>query len=533
MDFDVIIIGSGAGGGMTALRLCENGLKVALIERGPRFDPRKDYIQNYADWDQRIDPLNEALRSEQTIDPDYRTPILGRRRERAPFRYYRVHGVGGSTLHYQGEAHRFSEHAFHTKRLFGWGLDWPIEYKDLAPYYEQAENLLGVAGETGNPFKPDRGAFPTPAHPLSQRSQLLKQSANKLGFEVLPNTLALPSKSLDGRKPCQHSGGCNFGCVFGAKSSIDQAIIPRAEKTGNLTLLTNTRVTNLALDDFGEISGVRLINKNNKTQLSAKCYVLAGGALETPRIMLASKNSNHANGFANNQDQVGRYFMETVSVTAIPRIKLNIGSHRGPPLDSRVWDFCLPKDKYTCGFVLGSAGYLYPEIGPSRLAQKIRGIGLAHKQRMRDTFGRNLFLFGISEQEPVAKNRVWLSDNKDDAGVAKLNVHNEYSERDRYTLDNMKEILDEWISATPGLAIGYQKTSLITSAATHVAGTCRMGNSAKDSVVDAFGKVHGKRNCYITDGSIMPTQGSGDSPSLTINALALRTADKIVDDIFK
>ena len=516
---------------MTALRLCEEGLKVALIERGPRFNPAKDYIQNYPDWDRRKDSLEESWRSEQTIDPTYRTPIAGTRLKRSPLLYSRVQGVGGSTLHYQGEAHRFAEHAFRTKSLFDWGLDWPIRYKDLESYYEQAEKLLGVAGKPGNPFKPKRGAFPTPAHPLSQRSKLLKESANELGFDLLENMLALPSESFGGRTPCQHSGGCNFGCVFGAKSSVDQAIIPLAEKTGNLTLFAKTRAIDLVFDDHGRISGVQLISENNKSQLRAKCYVLATGAIETPRIMLSSRSSLHPNGFANSQDQVGRYFMETVTATATPREPLSFDNYLGPPLDSRVWDFCFPKDRLTGGFVLGSTGYLYPAVGPSRQANKIQGVGLAHKYKMRETFGRSFSIFGIAEQEPVSSNRLWLSDNKDSAGVVKVNVHNEYSKRDQHTLDVMSDILGDWISATPGLTLGTQTTSLVKSAATHVAGTCRMGNDPKSSVVDSFGKVHGQENCYITDGSVMPTQGAGDSPSLTIQALALRTADKIANDI--
>jgi len=530
-NFDVVIVGSGAGGGMAALRLCERGFKVAMIERGPEFDPRKDYIQNYPDWDLREDPLSEALRSEQTIDLNYRTPLRDSRRRRAPFRYHRVHGVGGSTLHYQGEAHRFAEHAFDMKTRYGWGLDWPISYHELAPYYQQAENLLGVAGEAGNRYKPRRGPFPTPAHPLSQRSLLLKESARKLGFELLANSLALPSTSVDGRTPCQHSGGCNFGCVFGAKSSIDQAILPRAIKTGNLTVVTDTRATELVLDVQGEVDGVRIVNQDGNSTLRGRNYVLACGAIETPRLMLVSRGPLNEKGYANSFDQVGRYFMETVFARAVPRTRLAINMYGGPPLDSRVWDFCLPKDSHTCGFVLGSAGFLYPEAGPNRQALKIDGIGREHKQKMRENFGRGLYLFGVAEQEPQSGNTVSLSTARDDAGIPKVKVHCEYSSRDKRTLNQISKILDSWIRATPGLAHGQNFSSLNRSAATHVAGTCRMGNCQGDSVVDAFGRVHGQSNCYIADGSVLPTQGSGDSPSLTIQALALRTADKICDEL--
>ena len=518
---------------MAALRLCEHGFKVGLLERGPRFDPRKDYIMNYPDWERRNDPLEHARQAEQTIDQDYRTEFTHNNKQarRSALRYFRVHGVGGSTLHYQGEAHRFAEHAFRSNSEFGWGIDWPIGYSDLAPYYAQAEQLLGVAGAQGNPFKPEREAFPTPAHSLSAKSQIMAEAASKAGFSLLPNTLALPSQSIDGRTPCQHSGTCNYGCVFQAKSSIDQAIIPRAEKTGKLTLLSETRVLNLNIDDAGEISSINCVDANGAKRLSAKRYVLAGGAIETPRLMLASTSAAHANGLGNNNDQVGRYFMETVYCTAKFALNSDIKTYTGPPIDARVWDFCKPHDKQTNGFVLGLAGYLHPSIGPSHHAIRTPGIGRSHLARAKETFGRDLYVFGIAEQEPLASNRLTLSNKSDKRGQAKIKVHCQYSERDKHTIDVVMDKLHKWVSHAPSDGIMSTSDTLRRSSATHVGGTCRMGNEASTSVVDSFGKIHGQKNCYIADASVLPTQGAGDSPSLTIQALALRTADRIASDL--
>ena len=236
-------------------------------------------------------------------------------------------------------------------------------------------------------------------------------------------------------------------------------------------------------------------------------------------------------GFGNQQDQVGRYFMETIDAAIYLEIELDFVTHRGPPLDSRIWDYCKPVDNNSAGFVLGSSSYLDPGTGPSRHAINQQGIGRAHKQSVRETFGRNLVLFGIAEQEPVATNRISLSDTLDKYGVPKVNVHCEYSQRDHNTIDLMHEKLTAWQQATPNTTINKVTNTRSRSSATHVAGTCRMGNDPQHSVVDAFGKVHGSKNCYITDGSVMPTQGAGDSPSLTIQALALRTADRIVEDL--
>ena len=533
MDFDVLIIGSGAGGGMTALALCEQGFKVGLIERGQRFKPQQDYILNYADWETRSDPLQAARLNEQTIDKSYHPNAIlnGKPKRRPALTYHRVHGLGGSTLHYQGEAHRFAEHAFRTRQQFGWGVDWPLEYQDLAPYYDQAEQLLGVAGESGNPFKPERGSYPTAAHPLSERSRVLAKSANKAGMTLQANSLALPSKSVDGRLPCQHSGGCNYGCVFNAKSSIDQAIIPRAEQTGNLTILTNTRALNLELDERSEITAVDCERNKVRQRYSARAYVLATGAVETPRLMLHSKSQSAPAGYANAHDQVGRYFMETVMAFQTIDLQADIKTYRGPPLDSRIWDFHKPDDNQTNGFVLGAAGYLYPSAGPSGHAINTPGIGRAHKAKVRESFGRRLRLFGVAEQQPLADNRLTLSRSKDPVGIPKVDVQCAYSEQDLHTIKVMKTRLLAWAKATPTSRIGQAGDTSLRSSATHVGGGCRMGNDPQSSVVDAFGRVHGKSNCYITDASMFPTQGAGDSPSLTIQALALRTADKIGADL--
>lgn len=531
MSFDVLIVGSGAGGGMTAYQLCQAGLKVGLIERGKKFNPQKDYIQNYPDWETRHDPLNDAKHREQTIDQTYLSPITDNptqtKHRRFPFNYHRVHGLGGSTLHYQGEAHRFAEHAFTTQSTFGWGLDWPISYADLAAYYQQAEKLLGVAGETGNPFKTDREPFPTPAHPLSVKGQILAASARALGMTLLPNTLALPSKSIDNRTPCQHSGGCNYGCVFGAKSSVDQAIIPKAKETGNLTILTETRVTKLSIDIDGKVNGVYALQNGQHTQIGANIIILAGGAVETPRLLLHSKNEHHPDGVGNQHDQVGRYFMETI-VSRLPIMLSNTTKvFRGPPIEARIWDFCYPEDNKTNGFVLGITGYLTRQTGPVSHAVFTKGIGKEHKRKVRESFGRQLNLISIAEQEPRATNRITLSDAKDDKGIPRVKINCTYSDQDRHTVIIMNEKLSAWANATPVDFIGQTHDSRRASSATHVAGSCRMGNDPNTSVVDAWGKIHGLDNVYITDGSVMPTQGAGDSPSLTIQALALRTADKI------
>ncbi len=211
--FDTVVVGSGAGGSFAAMALAEAGMSVLLLERGRRFDPSRDFPMSHPDWElrprafrdteSRAGDVSLLLEDGGPLDPRYarlRSSALpgdapNGSLQRGPFRYQRVFGLGGTTLHYEGEAHRFPEHAFHPASAYGFGTDWPLAYADLAPYYERAERILGVAGDPANPFKPPRGPFPSPPHRLSYASQRIARGAATLGWQLLPNSLALPTQT--------------------------------------------------------------------------------------------------------------------------------------------------------------------------------------------------------------------------------------------------------------------------------------------------------------------------------------------------
>ncbi len=543
-DYDVVIAGAGAGGGFAAMVLARQGLKVLLLERGKRYDYRRDFPMHHDDWEMQPKAFASVLGlfdqvETPSISPDDFSLCSGRYEKsgrlqhnqptrRGRFQYQRALGLGGSTLHYQGEAHRYPEHAFAPASLYGWGQDWPFDYYELAPYYQRVEATLGVAGEQDNPFKPAREAFPTPAHTVSTRSQLVKKGAERLGWSLLPNTLALPSKSTDGRVACQHSGGCVQGCIFGAKSSTDLTAIRVAEKTGNLTILPHSRLLQIEVDTEGEVTGFVYKFKQKLEKISAKKYMLALGAVETPRVMLASQSTRYPNGIGNDGDNVGRYFMETISARLECRAEQSMHSYKGPPIDARIWDFAKPQAPLRSGFVLGVAGTLSGRHSPVSYAWSLSGIGKAHKQKMRDQFGRDIQLFGIAEHIPNRENRLTLSELVDQDGVAKVKLYSDYHEYDKQTLKAMIRRILEWADACElKQRQGFHSTYDIPAAA-HVGGTCRMGLDPAISVTDSNGRVHGISNLYIADASVLPTLGAGDSPSLTIQALAMRTASKLL-----
>ena len=546
--FDVVVVGSGAGGGFAAMALAEAGMRVLLLERGRRFDPRRDFPMSHPNWEIQPRPFRDTetsngdatlvLEDGPVLNPRYahlRSSNLpgaapGHGSRRGAFRYARVFGLGGTTLHYQGEAHRFPESAFRPASVYGFGVDWPLSYTDLTSYYERAERILGVAGAAGNPFKAPRGPFPTPAHRLSYASQRVARGATKLGWTLRPNSLALPSRSLDGRLACQRSGGCVRGCSFGAKSSVDLTAIRRGEQTGRLRIQTESRVLAMEMGADGRIDALLYRRANAIHRVRGRIVVLALGAVETPRLLLATRSARMPDGIANSSGLLARYFMETMYVALTVRFDERIDAYKGPPIDSRIWDFSRPaRDAgVRAGFALGVSGTFGGFHGPMSYALQIPGIGRAHKETMRKRFGTVLTLFGIAEQEPRSGNRLTLAEAKDADGVPMVRVESTPSETDLRALDAMRSRLKDLADASGAIEVVQQVSAYDVPSATHVGGTCRMGTDPRHSVVNSHGRSHDVTNLFIADASVLPGEGAGDSPSLTIQALALRTADHIV-----
>lgn len=537
--YDVVIVGAGAGGGSVAYGLARAGVRVLLLEAGPRFEPAQDFRLDLPGWEltrfpykpgsrgsysyaelQELDPHRQHLRSYNVHTGRY---APGERRQIDGYQH--VRGVGGSTLHFTGEAHRLNPRAMRLHSEYGVGADWPLDYAELEPWYEQAEQIAGVAGPARTAQRPRRTPCPLPPHALSFASRRLAEGAAFLGWGWEPNTLAVLSRPQADRPGCNYCMQCNRGCPRGDKGSVDVTFLHAATASGNCTIRSGVQVTRLLAGSGDRVRGL-LCRENGREQLiSAPVIVLCAGAIETPRLLLAS------DGLGNESGQVGRNFLETLSWTSIGLHPEPLGSHRGLPSDSICWDFNAPDaiPGVVGGLRLSPALGEADLAGPFNYATRVAGgWGLRHKQAMRARFGHALGVSAIGECLPETGSYVDLDpERSDSASVPLARIHSHLGDMAVRRLEFMAGRCHELLiaSGVDTLVEEYGSYDLFSS--THVFGTCRMGHDPTRSVVDAGCRSHRWRNLYIVDGSVFPATGGGESPSLTIEALGLRAAEHI------
>jgi len=548
ITYDAVVIGAGAGGGATALALCNRKLQVLVLEAGPSYDPVHDYQLASDGWEQDQFPYKHESRGRQTYSQlqyfDNRwddlhswNRVTGRTNttdRRLPFAYHHVRGVGGSTLHFTGEAHRLHPEAMIMRSRFGVAADWPFDYSVLEPYYCEAERIIGVAGPARDPVRWRSEPYPLPAHALSYASRKLVAGSKKLGLNWVPNSVAALSRPYDGRPGCNYCGNCTRGCPRQDKGSVDVTFMRKALASGYCTLQPLCQVTRIKAGNADRITGVHYVDSDGRQQLATgKCVIVACGAVETPRLLLASDSKYSPNGLANESGQVGRNFMETLSWTSSGLHSEPLASYRGLPSDSICWDYNAPD---AIPGVIGGCRFSTSVaeadlLGPINYAKRVVGDwGREHKKRMREVFGRVLTVGAIGESLPNGQSFIDLDpDESDDIGRPLARIHSHLDDGELKRLAFMAKTARELLEASGAKELVEEYSAYDYFSSTHVFGTCRMGKSPENSVVDPYCRSHRWRNLFIVDTSVFPSSGGGESPSLTIEALALRTAIHIFD----
>ncbi|PSR25920.1 MAG: 2-keto-gluconate dehydrogenase [Sulfobacillus benefaciens] len=510
---DVVVIGTGAGGGNVIRELCLKGVKVVALEAGPRLDPDRDFEED--EW--------VMFHKLSWLDP-----VIGEGPDMTGLPAWICQAVGGTTTHWAGAALRFQPHEFQARSTYGEipGADlddWPLDLDSLAPFYEEAERALGVAGRV------------LPLPPGNTNFLVMQRGAEKTGWHAKPGFMAINTEEYDGRAACTQRGYCFQGCRNQAKWSSLYEAIPKAEATGLLDLRPNCQALHINVDSQNRVTSVVYARADGQwEEQKARAVVIAGNAIQTPRLLLQSVSGKYPHGLANGSGMVGRYYMRHVTASSYALFPRPVHAYKGMTMMGLVDDFANndPEVRHFVGgfhletIMLGpSFASVFIEPGPGTSTPNRRALWGKPLVELMENYTRLAGLWIVGEDMPQAGNRVTLHPyQKDQYGmpVPVVTYHDHPNDRAmrEYAWSRARELY---------LAAGATKVyDTPPYPATHNLGTCRMGHDPSASVVNEFGQAHEVKNLFIADGSIFTTSAA-ENPTLTISALAIRQAHYLVD----
>lgn len=544
--YDAIIVGSGISGGWAAKELCEKGLKVLLLERGapvvhPEYktatmdpwnfphrltlskeDKQKHYVQA-RHWSFKEDNKHYYIN-------DQENPYQETKR----FDWVRANVVGGRSLLWSRACYRWSDLDFEANMKDGFGVDWPIRYKDIAPWYDYVEKFIGVSGERNNiPHLPD-GIFQPPFEMNMVEKDFTKRIAEKFDDrQVIIGRTANLTAPVKGRGLCQARDLCHRGCPFGAYFSTNASTMPAAYATGNLTVRPYSLVNKVLYDEQKQrAKGVEIVDTETKEVIEfySKIIFLNAATVATGFILLNSTSNRFPNGLGNGSDQVGRNLMDHhkgLSVSADVE-GYEDSYYRGRrPTNIYVPRFRNVKKK-DADFL---RGYHFGGSASRWRHESSDGIGAELKESMTEPGKWVMGLYGFGECLPYSENRMTLNkDKKDQWGRPMINIDCEFKQNELKMHEDMSVTAQEMLTAGGFKNLRVSNAISSPGNANHEMGVARMGRDAKTSVLNGFNQMHEVPNVFITDGSCM-TSGSCVNPSLTYMALTARACDYAVKEL--
>jgi choline dehydrogenase-like flavoprotein len=565
--YDVVIVGSGAGGGMAAKILAEAGLTVAVLEAGGDFDPAKEEYRTQLKW-----PWESPRRGANTQRAfgDFDAAWGGweiegepyTRAEGTKFDWFRSRMLGGRTNHWGRISLRFGPKDFKRKDQDGLGDNWPLSYEDVKPYYDKVDKLLGVFGTNeGLPNDPDGFFLPPPKPRL--HDLFVKKGAATAGVPVIPSRLSILTRKLNNeRGVCFFCSQCNRSCQVYADFSSGTCLVKPAMQNGKVDLYTNAMVREVLTADTGSATGVLYIDKTDlrEYRIGAKVVVLAASACETARIMLNSKSKQHPNGLSNSSGMLGRYLHDSTGTDRVgfmpklldrPRYNEDGvgGLHVYSPwwLDNKKLDF--PRGyhiEYWGGMGMPSYGvgmgmdtmrkYITDAVGnPSPNG----GYGAGLKKDIRSMFGSRIGMSGRGESVPQYDNYCEIdSETVDRYGIPVLRFHYKWTEHEVKQAKHMHDTFEEILTGMGAIVLGQkpdettQNGLLAPGRIIHEVGTSRMGDDPKKSVLNKYAQAHECKNLFVTDAGSFVSQAD-KNPTWTILALSWRTSEFIIDQLKK
>ena len=557
-EFDAIVIGTGISGGWAAKELCEKGLKTLVLERGRMIKHIEDYTtMNDDPWDykngdvitqeiKRVQPKQsrtDYVNSESTkhfFVNDLEHPY----KEEKPFNWIRGYHVGGRSLLWARHTYRLTDFDFNANLKEGIAIDWPIRYKDIAPWYDYVERYIGVSGKNENlPHFPN-GIYLKPMELNCAEEVLQKKVNNSFDDRIVSNAriahITEGTKPGLGRVSCQYRNRCRRGCPYGAYFSSNSSTLPAAELTGNMTLKPNSLVHEIIYDkNLRKATGVRVIDSNTKEVFDyrAKVIFLCASTVGSTSILMQSISERFPNGMGNDSGELGHNLMDhhfQVGADAIIE-----GIEEKYYIGRKPAGFYIPRFRnvggdsnqknYTRGYgYQGDAS----RGGVSKNALEL-GYGSDFKRSITKPGEWSIGMQAFGEILPYHENKMYLDlDDKDSWGLPKVVFDAEIKENElNMRKDMMQQAIEMFEAAGAKEIVPYDKKYIFGNGI-HEMGTARMGDNPKNSVLNKHNQIHAVKNVYVTDGSCMTSSGNAN-PSLTYMALTARAVKHAIQELNK
>ena len=552
-DYDAIVVGSGITGGWAAKELCERGLRTLVLEAGRDIDPQRDYTEHVPPWEMRFRGLGDrrAIEARQPVqrrsvsfdelshvfwtddvDNPYSTPAY------KPFDWFRARQVGGKSIVWGRQVYRWSDLDFEANAREEIGVDWPVRYADIAPWYDHVERFIGVSGEAlGLPHLPD-GVFQPAMEMNVVEGAVRERLGSRFGSarRMTIGRVAVLTQPLEGRAPCHYCGPCQRGCITRSYFSSVSSTLPAARATGRLTLRPYSIAHTVVYDGkSGRASGVRIIDARTRTEheFRARVVFLCASALESVRILLNSRSPVFPDGLANGSGTLGLGLMDHIKWGGASGVmpgwedRQTIGNRPNGILVPRFrnLDRASRHPDFTRGFQFqGDAG----RVGWQGRARD-PGLGAAFKERLTTLGPWVMSLAGFGETLPRDENRARLDETLRDAwGIPTLHIDVSWSPNELAIHRDMTESAAEMLDSVGARDIVRRTQPSVPGNTNHEMGGARMGRDRRTSVLNGWNQSHEVPNLFVTDGACM-TSSACQNPSLTYMALTARAASRAVD----
>jgi choline dehydrogenase-like flavoprotein len=554
--YDAIVVGSGATGGWAAKELTEKGMRVIVLEAGRKLDPMTDFKEHAWPYEvkyrgtvgsrtlyrerqstqSKCGSLTEYTRHlfVDDVDNPYTTP------DQKPFDWIRGRHVGGRSVMWGRQVYRLSDYDLKAASRDGFGEDWPISYKDLAPYYDKVDEFIGVSGSVENlPQLPD-GKF-LPAMKLTCGEWSLKKAVESRWKDrrVMIGRAAILTRKHNGRAACHWCGHCDRGCTTSSYFSSPGSTLPAAAKTGRLTLRPNSVASHIIVDTkTGKASGVACIDQvtGKAFEVFGRVVVLCASTIESTRLLLNSATAQHPEGLGNSSGVLGRYLMDHTYSVSVGGVVPSVANYPYNYDDSRANGIYIPRfqnisdrdPKFIRGY--GIQGAVQRGMMPTTI-RSMPGFGSEFKKMVRDAKAPAPFwMAAFGEMLPQADNRVTINREVKDAwGIPVAHIDCKHSDNERQMARHQVEALKEMATAA-GFEIHFANPFLSAPGlCIHEIGTARMGSDPRKSVLNKFNQSWDVKNVFVTDGASFVSSGC-QNPTLTMMAITARACDYIVDE---